>query len=117
MNEQLETALAELIQKTLSGVDSVVGFGQEQLPEVVRQLILYNIWASAVWLAVCATITAAIARLFIHCWRECEPDGGFACILAIIPAFGFTVGHAIGLAKITLAPKVWLLEYAAGLAK
>lgn len=115
MNEELETALSQLIQKTLSGMDAAVGFGQEQLPDVIQQLIVFNTWAAALWLLLCATGTALMSKLFYYCWKENEADGA---IFAAIPLIIFTlcmVGNALDLLKITLAPKVWLLEYAANL--
>ena len=35
MNEELRTALAALIEKTLAGIDTAAAFSAEQLPDVI----------------------------------------------------------------------------------
>ena len=42
MKEELQTALVELIQKTLQGVDSTKDFLTAEIPDVVEQLLLWH---------------------------------------------------------------------------
>lgn len=49
MNEQAQESLAELIKYATSGVDAMVAFGQEQLPILVEQLLMWHFVESLLW--------------------------------------------------------------------
>lgn len=42
MNEQLQQAIQQLIDKGLSGVDSSVDFLQQEIPDFVMQLLMWH---------------------------------------------------------------------------
>jgi len=41
MNEQLQTAVVEILNRAISGIDASVDFMQAELPEVIEQLLLW----------------------------------------------------------------------------
>ncbi|OSL33845.1 hypothetical protein [Escherichia albertii] len=42
MEEQANKILIELLQKASNGIDAAVSFSQAQIPDVVHQLLLWN---------------------------------------------------------------------------
>jgi hypothetical protein len=45
-SEQVNQALADILTKVTSGVDGVVEFSKEQIPDVVEQLLLWHAFES-----------------------------------------------------------------------
>jgi hypothetical protein len=120
MMESTDKALAELIQKALSGIDGMIGFGKDQLPAVIEQLMLWKLWQHGV---LCA-LFLMLALLAGYLWKRArESDFNDEAIIYIILsiaifAFGFTaITCGLNVIKILVAPKVWLIEYAAELIK
>ena len=127
MNEQLQGALAQLIEKTLGGIDAASGFLVAEMPNVIYQLLL--------WYGVKSLIMTGIALLSIpvYLWIEKKTFNmsmetgeqevivcgwGLAGMLARIPYFIAIYKCAnLDWLQIWIAPKIWLLEYAANLAK
>lgn len=54
MNDQLQKALAELFNQASSSVGSIIDFGKQEIPAVVREYIIYN-----------GIVSAALAIAFI----------------------------------------------------
>lgn len=46
MNEQLQKVLAELFSKASGSVGSIIDFGKEEIPELVREFLYYNAFQS-----------------------------------------------------------------------
>jgi hypothetical protein len=136
MNEQLENAVVALINKSVEGVESSINFLQAEIPEVVYQLLMWSVVDNLI-----KGLLYLIVSLFWFYWAIYIPyktiqkarknkaetfftykDGsvseGVAVlginILIIIPLLG-SVHFLMGALKIWIAPKVWLLEYAASL--
>tara|TARA_R110000772_G_scaffold61076_1_gene137672 strand:+ start:548 stop:946 length:399 start_codon:yes stop_codon:yes gene_type:complete len=127
--ENLDEALALLITKALEGVDTSVGFLQAELPDVVTQLLM--------WHGVRSGVVAVLGLgLFIATWYwvfrlfakiEKQDDGEWnrdlppkvvikALVFVSVGVLGTTLSFDfINLTwlQIWIAPKVWLLEYAA----
>jgi len=159
--ENLNEALATLINTALSGVDTSVAFLQAELPDVIVQLLMWHGVKSGV-LTVIGLLLAFVVPFAV--WKnykrlsvpyekpeghklvdyevvsalhwnnkrmvgESDPDriqltdSGlvFVVISAIASAGAILIG-LLGLANLTwlqiwIAPKVWLLEYAANLVR
>ncbi|AUR97315.1 TMhelix containing protein [Vibrio phage 1.238.A._10N.261.52.F10] len=134
MNEQLQTAVAEILNRAISGIDASVDFMQAELPDVIHQLLL--------WYAVQGVITALTGALILYgCYRLVKkPKAGKSTLVwdydshrdtyelgeaspialfLIIPAFFslFMVDNIMTSIQIWIAPKIWLMEYAADLVK
>ncbi len=151
MNEELQKALGELLNKANDGIDAASGFLAAELPDVIYQLLMwhgvYNFILFVVSLLVLATIPFQIKKLTLKVpvkiqkgepdnwyWRNENlnyPSLGFKCVktelsiaLKIATGFVIFIEGAICLCNINIewlqiyiAPKVWLLEYAASLTK
>ena len=125
MNESLQAAIAELINKTISGVDASVVFLEAELPDYIYQLLLwYGVYKFIVFL-VSALAMFGLPVLFV--WRlkiasatTRDADEIWAGVTGVATFFGLIFGSfGINLTwlQIWIAPKVWLVEYAAGLVK
>jgi len=122
MTETLEQTLVELINKTETAGDWLM----DEIPEVIQQLLIWKGASSfLLWVTGVALIVASV-KLFKRGLKECE-QGGYlykhdaapAMIFIILPA---TVGIIMFFdcttwLQIMLAPKIYLLEYAAQLMK
>jgi hypothetical protein len=124
MNEQLQAELSAIIQILRASLVNAKDFTAEQLPEVIRQLLVYHTWLAAFLLVLWLVIGGLAGYVFTvarrHPWLDCYGNSptryGFAgcfSVGAMGIAFGLTLAYAIELLQITLAPSVWLIEYAA----
>lgn len=128
MNEQANKILVDLLQKASNGIDSAVSFSQAQIPDVVHQLLLWNAVSSALFQAF------ILAFLLFYAWSSVkaikkvangplDDVGDTICILWTI--FGGVASLILFIGfwfnfdwlKIWLAPKLYLIEYAASLVK
>ncbi len=125
MNEELQKALVELLNKTLSGIDSAGEFMAAQIPDVVQQLLMwhsvYSLIVSSMCLALLFFAIKLDIRLFYITKGRDDEDflviGYFligSIVRAILYAFLLS-GISLDWLQIWLAPKVWLLEYASKL--
>lgn len=130
MNKQLEMALAELIDKSMDGIDSASQFLLAEVPEVIQQLLMWHAIESAVFSLLMIALILAVELLGLRKYRRTVfsdikwDDEEMAYISYYLPStllriglFLFTWGELSSLVwlKIWIAPKVWLLEYAARL--
>lgn len=137
MNEQLQTALAEMLGKANAGIDAGASFLQAQLPDVIQQLLLWKAAISIVsslaavalvilWLAVFAKLFP-VTKAKEAAWANSknwirQGDAyftlGIAALISGIVAL-ITASNLFSMAwlQIWLAPKIYLIEYAASLAK
>jgi hypothetical protein len=134
MNEQLQQALTAILNKTMQGVDAGVSFLKSELPDVLQQLLTFKLVYSVVEIAILSSL------IFLFAWSVKayhktentlfkEKMGGsymptfptmmyffigtIACVIFMIAIF-CDIEVAM---KIWLAPKIYLIEYAAKLAK
>lgn len=134
MNEQLQNAVATILERAITGIDSSVDFMQAELPEVIEQLLM--------WYAVSNVVYAIIGIIFIYAaylmvkkpnkedenwmweWDERRGKHSGTCesIFGVFAIFPGGVGFFLLLnimdsLKIWIAPKIWLMEYAASIVK
>lgn len=140
MNETFVDAMNLLIQKTLTGVDNTITFLSAQIPDVLRQLITFNIVKESISILVLfipiiiyITTLAHINKqkknknkgsIWIDKYTRDEVNYNEAAqALAILGGFIMVgcslsvIDHVLNLAELVFAPKVWLLEYASNLIK
>lgn len=134
MNEQLQTALAELIGAATTVGRGSVDFLRAELPDVIRQLLVWKAVSSALGLVLVLAMAIVAFFLFRRGFRvletipvkreSYESDPRFWTRLWLIVGSvvcGFTL--AVGVLssfewlQILIAPKLYLIEYAARLAK
>jgi hypothetical protein len=133
MNEQLQQALAAILNKTMAGVEAGASFLQAELPDVIQQLLAWKLAE-----ALCgAAAGALIVCLFLFCLRQLkaltkkEEEGNRisegAIVITMISTFVTGMAALGGVLliyfklkdalQIWIAPKIYLIEYAASLAK
>ncbi|HCK1581719.1 TPA: hypothetical protein NY337_003853 [Escherichia coli] len=140
MEEQANKILVELLQKASNGIDAAVSFSQAQIPDVVHQLLIWSFVHSALFqVAGLLLLIAAIkipsfartARNNGERWTSFDgrPNDGhfissayYDICTVFVPIFGSIMGVLIiafnfEWLKILLAPKLFLIEYAASLVK
>ena len=120
VSEKANELLLQLIDKTQGAMD----FAETQIPDVIHQLL---VWKSVTSLLVFAACLAAMCGIFVarrSLSKALElKDVGDAVftwsmsILASAIPVAIASDHGLDWLKIWLAPKVYLLEYAASLAK
>ena len=130
MNDELQKALATILAKTTNALEAGVTFLQAELPEVIRQLLAWHAVKSGITFAVCVILFAACATVAVKCFKagrakltDDDGDDGFGEFVVFL--FGSLSSCAAGSSalnnldwlQILIAPKLYLIEYAARLAK
>ena len=122
MNDELQKALAEILNKVTKGAETGVGFLQRELPEVIQQLLMWHAVRSAIFcvafLAAAVLFVYATKRLWIHLVKEDCGGEPFAIFPAFVSAgFIFAAMCETAWLQILIAPKLYLIEYTAALVK
>ena len=120
MTKELNEALVAIINTTLKATETAVNFLSSELPDVVTQLILFNtVWN---WFLVIAAITIMILST-IGIRVNVKSNSDWSGPLVALSCVAFVVGLITLLENIkntiliTIAPKIWLIEYASTLIK
>lgn len=118
MSNKLESVLIDAIQKTQAGIGEAVDFAVTQAPDVIHQLLL---WKTIQSLAL--FIPMAMLSLFFFGWLiygiKKEKDyceGYFFLVVGFFTAACIACTELDWL-KIWIAPKLYLVEYAAAMVK
>lgn len=127
MNEKLEAALYDLIAMSTNAIDNTGNFLTTEMPDVIRQLL---IWEFAKSIAITALGIVGIVSIIIYWFlvnkhlKEIIRDGyADASIIGGVIGSGFVfIPSILGISdfnwlKMWIAPKVWLISYAADLVK
>jgi hypothetical protein len=145
MNEELQQAILEVIQSMTGVAQSAYTLGAEQMPEVIEQLIVFNIVKNTaiifIFFALCVLGACLIYKAYStkptekadtypnsymkeNLWWDKHGYASSAhvavCLILGFSLLGFVLSvfvHGGFLLKLIIAPKVWLIEYAAGLVK
>ncbi|ENH4956993.1 hypothetical protein ACLIAG_000097 [Enterobacter hormaechei] len=140
MNEQANKILVDLLQKASNGIDAAVSFSQAQVPDVIHQLLVWSSVQSALCQAFGLLFLIGAMKLPVFARRarkngekwtahDGKPNDGWfissfsydMCTL-MAPIAGTIIGILMvalnfDWLKIWLAPKIYLIEYAASLVK
>ena len=127
MNEQLQQALATILDKTMNGIDASVEFMQAELPDVIQQLLVWYAAKSAMFSVLGVVILFVLIKLDIKAFKLIKEGddidilvngwgvyGSFVRLIYIAP---LVMISNLDWLQIWIAPKIWLIEYAASLAK
>ncbi|EEU9393885.1 hypothetical protein FYN09_24750 [Escherichia coli] len=149
MQEEAKKILVDLLKKASDGIDSAIAFSQAQIPDVVHQLLVWNMVDSLIkTLIAISTIPLVIWFMKKQCkkveigkfdndgrsWDNGQPkykptmiwesDGRLSSfVLPLVAVFILWLSFIISVVanmtwlKIWLAPKLYLIEYAASLIK
>lgn len=147
MNEQAQEALNRMITMAVDGMEGAVSFAQAELPDVIEQLLVWKLLESLITavLPVIAALTFTLAFFTVtskvkraqvcedndgrapyqvnYWWSRYEPSGvGYVAtfgtgIGAMLSIFASLITMNLTWLQILVAPKLYLLEYAANLVK
>lgn len=118
MDEQLKKVLLDAAQKGINGVENTINWVTEQAPELLEQLVLYNLITSGIWTIVGAIMIGFSIWFFKKYIFIEDYDGGpqvlapVFCTLFGLLAFTFNIDTFI---KCAFAPKLFIFEYLAKL--
>ncbi len=139
-DKTLEQVLVKAIEKAEGALDSGIDFAMEQAPEVIQQAMMWNMTLSLITCFFGLFILAVISTWWFFLYKmrstavENKKDNWFfsssgdttvdsdlpifyGCMLSFVfVVVGFAILNLTWL-KIWIAPKLWLIEYAASLAK
>jgi hypothetical protein len=122
MNEKSLNEAEQLLVDSINSIKDVAGqtfdFAKEQIPDVIQQLLMWNMTRSVVislLTLVLACILGWVVYKDVKEWHT-EVVAGVGAVLLFV-SLCFSVGNLLEALKIWIAPKVWLLEYAANLIK
>ena len=120
MEEQANKILVELLQKASNGIDAAVSFSQALIPDVIHQLLMWHAVSSAGIQALCVLVIISCVYLMIFAWNKGD-DADFV-ISSLLVTSGIAISTVVFFnyfdwLKIWLAPKLYLIEYAASLVK
>lgn len=107
--------------KASNGIDAAVSFSQAQIPDVIHQLLMWHAVSSAGIQALCVLVIIACVYLMIFAWNK--GDDADIVILSLLVTSGIEITSTVVFfnyfdwLKIWLAPKLYLIEYAASLVK
>lgn len=138
MSEQrIENALADLLESMAHGVDSAAAFGSREIPEAASELLTYGLVSGLVRLAVCLAVFGLLVwayRSFRRAKRRALVPGRtdfstgadwslatmffwLGAVIAGVIAGANLLDAASDVLKVTLAPRIYLLEYAASMVR
>lgn len=114
-----DKVLADLITKASAGLDSAIEFSKSQLPDVIHQLLLWNILNSVLW-QIGSLLLIVLGLYTAYRCVTTDPytdSSGMITIgsLCVTGLMIFVFFDNFDWLKIWLAPKIYLLEYAAKL--
>lgn len=134
MNEQLQQAVTTMIQQALEAFNKGASFMAAEIPDVVNQLLMWHAIRSAAMtaLGVLILVVFVVTSYYqVKWWVAKDPNSryderrinmayGSAVLLNLI--WILPVAFAISIINLTwlqiwIAPKVWLIEYAARMIK
>ena len=120
MNEELQKALGELLSKANNGINTAGEFLAAELPDVIQQLLMWHSLKSCIYGVLFSFVLAISIYGLVRGWRAMVDDidytPGFLCGLVAVAMSSIITFKCFSTAlMIWVAPKVWLLEYAAKL--
>lgn len=120
MNEQSQKVLSDLLSRAVQGVDKAVEFSQAQIPDVIHQLLVWNAVSSLLIQVFLLILCVCIVLVIRLAWKGDEEHLMLATMILgglLLLTFTVFIFHNFDWLKIWLAPKLYLLEYAASLVK
>lgn len=115
---KFDDALSNIINKAVQGMDSATSFLSSQVPDVIHQVLVWHAAQSGILLIACAAcIWVILNKLKPYLCNESNDAAFFGTLCYLVscfPIFG-CIFCVLDIVEIWLAPKVWLIEYAASL--
>jgi hypothetical protein len=134
MNEQLQTTVNEILQKSISAFEQGAEWMAGEIPDVVEQLLKWHMMEAVIYLTISLmffTISVVAINNLRKGWSDSKSwvwdsygmisiPAFLVCMLASIAlavSFVEIISNTLLIAKISIAPKLYLLEYTSSLIK
>jgi hypothetical protein len=123
---KLEEVLVKYIEKAAGSIEKGVEFALEQAPEIIEQLLRWEMVSSGLKMLLALVMFGILIKFNLwqfHYWKEYYKghrdvhEGLFANFLQLPFIIIASILFNLTWLKIWIAPKVWLIEYAASLVK
>lgn len=114
----LEESLSGAIIKLTDTVSSVDGFVLEKSPEILQQLISFQILQNSIFLGISLMVfLGVLSMLFFKAGRDVFENEDYNTLLITLVVLGFlgVLFFSYNILKLLLAPSVYILEYASTL--
>jgi hypothetical protein len=120
MDDEIKNKLIGSIDKVAGWIEEFEGFAREQVPEIVKEILMWGLYSNLVYAIGCI----AIFIISIYCFRSIlnskKPSGpdeefihGFLFLITIISfilSMVVFVSKLLIVIKILVAPRLYLLE-------
>ena len=119
MNDQLQEAIKQMIDKSVAAIEKGASFASEQVPDIIQQ---YLMWAMAerILFVVLMAVTWLVAYKAVFVWSKQESEYGMMSGSKMIASMAggivslitgvIGIASIFGIVQILIAPKVFLLE-------
>jgi len=116
----------EVYGASKTAIAKSVDFASEQAPLVVREFIHWKIAEAVIYLLFGVTVLCLgwflIGRKLIECGKETRDDecqfiGWLVRIITLFIGIWIIIAHVLTVAKVSIAPRVFLIEYVANAVK
>jgi hypothetical protein len=121
LNDELQKALAEFVRLLTTTAQQGSDFAIAQVPSLLQQLLRWSFYSALIWVAVGAAMVVTCWRIWPHVYQhykrsndfEVSPSAAtFATVIGAVVGCLLMITNAMDALQITIAPKVWLLEWA-----
>jgi hypothetical protein len=116
-NNNVENAVVEIINKAIQGIDSTTDFLLSEIPEVIQQLLMWNFAKSLIVCVLFFVLSIVAGRFLFLSIKEGDEPEPVLCMFSAFTGFVIVTFFNHSWLMIWIAPKVWLIEYAANLVK
>ena len=121
MNETLQQSVAAIIDRGLTSLDTAISFLSSEVPDLIRQLLLWHMSRAGVIALIAGAVMYLFYRFCKYLHKENAFDDAAPLVLLggiiVIVASVFFIGCIMEILQIAIAPKLYLIEYAAKLYK
>jgi hypothetical protein len=132
MTPELQKAVAEFLNWLKASAQQGGEFVKQQVPDLLQQQLRYAWWVDVALVGFAVLGMVATLALFIYLFKSMQTAattqyndfdsvgwvmGMVACAITFLGSFISIMVNSMELLKITLAPKVYLLEWITGLMK
>jgi len=115
ISKELAKELLTTIKGAKEAAGAVKDFTLEQAPDVVHQLLTYNLAVALVWALFGATLIGIAIKLIIVSINSDDSDVSFFAFIGMVvtgmPGTACFITNIATALKVWLAPKLYLLEY------
>lgn len=122
LQDKASEVLVNMIDITVKSMNDVIEFGKQQIPEVIHQLLLWQLTSSILWIVV--GVVLVVVGFWWCCkannWIKKDPNNvpaHFVTLLFFVGGAWFIIYNALDALQIWVAPKVYLIQYAADLVR